>query len=116
MERIQKLNLLDKGEIIFKFYSEFKNNVTGNFFTDKRIAKYWIDEKDKLKNRISSAYYRDIKSIDTIYYAGATYCPYMLITKIDRSTFKVCVDGKRGEIKSFFEQAMDKWTQTKNAR
>ena len=50
IQRIQKLNLLDKGEKIYKFYSEFKNEVAGNFFTDKRIAKYWIDEKDKTKD------------------------------------------------------------------
>jgi len=116
LERLQKLNLLDEDEIILKFYSEFKNNVAGNFITNKRIAKYWIDEKDNSRNQISYAYYRDIDSIDTVYYAGATYCAYMLITKIDKSNFKVCVDGKREEIKSFFEQAIDKWTQAKNVR
>ena len=102
IERIQKLNLLDKDEKIYKFYSEFKIEVAGNFLTDKRLAKYWIDEKDKTKDEISFALYRDIKSIDTIYYAGATYRPYLLVTKTDNSQFKVCVDGKPEENKRVF--------------
>src|SRR5436305_13303777 len=81
IEYIQSLNLLDKDEKIYKFYSEYKKKVAGNFFTNKRIAKYWIDERNKEKNQISFAFYSDIKSINTVYNPGATYCPYMLITK-----------------------------------
>lgn len=116
IERIQKLNLLDKDEKIYKFYSEFKNEVAGNFFTDKRMATYWIDKKDKTKDVTAFAFYQDIKSIDTVYDAGATYCPYMLVTKTDNTQFKVCVDGKREEIKEFFEEALNKWKQIKSAK
>lgn len=116
IERIQKLNLLDKDEKIYKFYSEDRKEVAGNFFTDKRMASYWIDERDKSKDESSFAFYPDIKSIDTVYYAGSTFSPYMLVTKTDGSTFKVCADGKRVEIKSFFEEALKKWTQNKNAK
>ena len=111
IERMHSLKLLDKGEKIYKFYSEYKNEVAGNFFTDKRMASYWIDTHDKSKNKRVSAYYQEIKALDTIYYAGLTYCPYMLITKQDGSQFKVCADGKRDEIKAFFEQALNIWRQ-----
>ena len=37
---IQSLNLLDKNEPVYKFYSEFNNSVAGNFFTDRRMAKF----------------------------------------------------------------------------
>ncbi len=110
---IRSLNLLDKDEKIFKFYSEYKNKVAGNFCTDKRMAKYWIDEKDKSKDEISFAFYPDIKSIDTVYYAGATYCPYVLVTKKDNTQFRVCVEGKSNEIKVFFEEAIAKWKEHK---
>ena len=113
---IQSLNLLGKDEPVYKFYSEFKNNVAGNFFTDRRIAKYWIDERDKAKDKIDFAYYPEITSIDTVYYAGATYCPYMLVKKKDSTSFKVCVDGKPEEIKAFFEDAMQLWRQKKHAK
>jgi hypothetical protein len=114
--RIQNLKLLDSGETIIKFYSEYKKSVAGNFFTDKRMASYWADERDSTKNSWASAYYSEIKSIDTVFYAGATYCPYMLVTKTDNSTFKVCVDGKREEIKSFFEEAINKWHSKANTQ
>src|SRR5690242_21871006 len=67
IEYIQNLHLLDQNEKIYKFYSEYKKKVAGNFFTNKRIAKYWIDERNKEKNQISFAFYPDIKSIDTVF-------------------------------------------------
>src|SRR5664279_3516123 len=116
IDRIQKLNLLDKDERIYKFYSEFKSDVAGNFFTNKRLAKYWIDKKDKTKDQISFAYYPDIKSIDTVYNAGATHCPYMLVTKNNGSQFKVGFDGKQKEIKEIFEEALNEWAQNKTPK
>lgn len=113
IEYIQSLKLLDKDEKIYKFYSEFKKKNAGNFFTDKRIVKYWIDERDKEKNQLSFAFYKDIKSIDTVYDAGATYSPYMLVTKSDSTTFKVSVGGNKEAIKSFFEDALNTWHQHK---
>ena len=112
IEYIQSLKLLDSDEKIYKFYSEFKKRNAGNFFTDKRIAKYWIDERDKKKDQLTFAFYKDIKSIDTVYNAGATYSPYMLVTKSDSTTFKVSVNGKKEEIKSFFEDALNTWQES----
>ncbi|MDJ1483611.1 hypothetical protein QNI16_24140 [Cytophagaceae bacterium YF14B1] len=115
IDYIRSLNLLDKDEQIHRFYSEYKKRVAGNFFTDKRMAKYWIDERDSKKNSIHSAFYNEIQAIDTVYYAGATYSPYMMITKTDGKQFKVCADGKREEIKAFFEEAIHLWRQKKAA-
>ena len=111
-DRLHSLNLLDTNEQLYKFYSEFKKSVAGNFYTDKRLASYWLDEHDKSKNKIESAFYKDIAKIDTVYYAGATYCPYLRITRNDSSSFKVCVDGKKQEITEFFINAIVKWKQT----
>ena len=106
---IQSMGLLDKNEKIYKFYSEFRTKNAGNFFTDKRIATYWIDERNTEKNEISYAFYADIKSIDTIYNAGVTYSPYLLVTKKDDTQFKVSVNGKREAIKAFFAEAIQQW-------
>jgi hypothetical protein len=110
-DRLHSLNLLETNEQLYKFYSEFKKSVAGNFYTDKRLASYWLDEHDKSKNKIEFAFYKDIAKIDTVYYAGVTYCPYLRITKTDSSSFKVCVDGKRQEITEFFNDAISKWKQ-----
>jgi hypothetical protein len=115
-QRIIKLHLLDQDEKIIKFYSEFNNKVAGNFITNKRVAKYWLDEDNINKNKVSSAFYDEIKSLDTVYLAGKTYCPYLLVTKKDNTQFKVSVDGKHEEIKSFFEDAINNWRQNQDAR
>ena len=110
IERLRALNLLDTNEQLFKFYSEYRKHVAGNFYTDKRFASYWLDERDSTRNKVEFAFYKDVVRIDTVYFAGATYCPYMLITRADNSSFKVCVDGTKKEITEFFTDAMSKWT------
>ena len=110
---IQNLNLIDNNEKIIKFYSEYRIENAGNFFTNKRVAKYWIDKKDETKNIIKSAFYKDIKAIDTIYNAGLTYCPYLLISKKDGTSFKVSVEGDKTEVKSFFEDLLREWDKNK---
>ena len=112
-ERLHSLKLLDPNEKLYKFYSEFKNSVAGNFYTDKRLTSYWLDEHDRSKNKIEYAFYKDIVRIDTVYYAGATYCPYMRVTKRDSTPFKVCVDGTKKEITEFFNDAIREWRQKK---
>lgn len=109
IDYIRSLKLLDQDETVIKFYSEYKKKVAGNFFTDRRIATYWIDERNSEKNEVDFAYYSEIASIDTVYNAGVTYSPYMRVTKNDGSSFKVSVNGEREEIKSFFEDALSEW-------
>lgn len=106
---IKKLKLLDDNETIRKFYSQNTKQTAGNFFTNKRVASYWIDKRNSQKNEVNFAFFNDIIKIDTVNYAGLTYCPYALITKRDKSTFKVYVDGEKPEIKSFFEDLLFQW-------
>ena len=100
-------------EKVQKFYSEFRKKNADNFYTNKRIATYWIDERNKEKNEISFAFYPNIKSIDTFYDAGITYSPYMLITKFDNTQFKVSVSGKKEHVKSFFEDTLQQWKENR---
>ncbi len=109
IQRIQKLGLLEKDETILKFYSEYKKSVAGNFFTNKRLASYWLDETDKSKNNINTAFYQDIISIDTVCNAGTTYSPFMNVMRKDSSIFKVCFDGEKNEIRKTFVEAITKW-------
>jgi hypothetical protein len=109
IQHIEKLGLLGKGEAIVKFYSQYDNENAGNLVTDRRLASYWLDKDDTSKTKVSSAWYKDIKSIDTVYNAVATYCPYMKVTTNEGTTFKVCADGEKAEIKAFFEEALRRW-------
>jgi len=109
IEYIKSLGLLQDDELIYGFYSQFKNSVAGNFFTNKRVASYWIDKRNANKNEVKFAYYNEIIKIDTVYNVGVTYSPYLLVTKTNDSTFKVSVDGKKEEIKAFYEGAIREW-------
>lgn len=106
---IKDLKLIDSDETILKFYSQNTKKTAGNFFTNKRVASYWIDSRNSQENEANFAFYNDILKIDTVKFVGATYCPYALITKKDKSTFKVYVDGEKPEIKSFFEDLLFQW-------
>ena len=114
--QIKKLGLLKDNEKIIKYYSNYEKDKAGNFFTDKRIAHYWLDQHDALKTDISFAYYQDIISIDTTYQAYDFNIPYMTIMKKDSSTFKVYIDGTLEQKKSFFEEAMHLWNKSKSAK
>jgi hypothetical protein len=110
IEYIKSLGLLDDNETIIKFYSEFTKKKAGNFYTDKRMAEYWIDESNSSKDHRNSAWYSEIVAIDTNYMHGAlTYAPYMWVTKKDGTHFKVCVEGSHKAVKAFFEDAIKIW-------
>ena len=109
---LHSLNVLDNDEIPIKFYSEYRKNVAGNFYTDKRLESYWLDKHDTTKDKVEFAFYKDIIKIDTVSNAGATFCPYLLVTKKDSSSFKVCVDGKQNEVSKFFNEAINLWKQS----
>jgi hypothetical protein len=113
---IRSLHLLDREETIKKFYSQFKNKAGGNFITNKRIAAYWINERDKSKNTTNFAYYPDIIAIDTIYNVDFTYNPYLIITRTDSTRFNVYVGGKHNDIKAFFEDAISTWKHHKREK
>jgi hypothetical protein len=115
IEYLRKLNLLSHDETVYKFYSNYKKRLSGSFFTNKRMASYWFDEFHEERTKVSFAYYTDIAAIDTVYFAGSTYTPYMLVTASDSSQFKVYVDGKRHEVKAFFEDAINLWKSKKRA-
>ena len=106
---IRSIGLLDSNEKIIKFYSQFKTRLAGNFFTDKRIATYWVDERNQSSPEIHNAYYSEVKSIDTVHYAGLTYSPYILVTKKDSTKFKVYIYGSKKSMESFLDNMVKTW-------
>ncbi len=86
-----------------------KKDKVGNFFTNKRIAHYWLDSHEKNKSDTTFAFYNEITSIDTFYEVPDTFGLYMKITKNDSMTFRVYTGGTKGEIKSFFKEAIRVW-------
>ena len=110
---IKNLGLLTETEKIVAFYSEYRNEVAGNFYTDKRVAQYWIDKRNSLKNQKNFAFYKDIISITPNYNTGITYAKYVLIEKSDKRSFKVYFDGTKSETENFVKNMITTWKKNK---
>lgn len=100
---------MENDEKIVKYYSNYSRDKAGNFFTDKRIAHYWLDENDESKTEVTYAYYKDIIAIDTNFKVYNFDIPYMTILKIDSTSFRVYIDGTEKEKRDFFNEAIDIW-------
>ncbi len=106
---IKNLGLLDDDEKIIRFYSEYKNEVAGNFYTDKRICEYWIDERNVSKSQKKFAFYKDIVKLKPNFNPGLTYSKYVEVTKSDGNTFRICMDGTKAEIEDFVNVMVLTW-------
>lgn len=120
IEFISSLGVLDKGENVILFDSQgggFKAlETSGNFFTDKRIAAYWIDTKDSTKTTIDHAFYGDIDTIRRYpKYKSLTLASCLEVHRRDGTKFKVYVSADSARTWTFFHQALEQWSR-KNAR
>jgi hypothetical protein len=119
-EFIKKLGILDADEMIILFDSQgggFNGQRTsGNFFTDKRIASYWIDDRDATKTNIDFAFYPDI---DTIWrypkFKSLTLASYLEVHRKNGTNFKVYVSADSTKTWYFFNRAIQEWSR-KNVR
>lgn len=111
IDLLRSLNLLDEGENVISFYSNYKKSVAGNFYTDKRVATYWLDKNPNKEQKIEFACYQDILQVDSVFSVGTTYSPYLLITRKDSSQFKVYVDGDAKEKTAFYQDVVTHWKQ-----
>lgn len=106
---IKSLGLLVENENIILFDSQYKIRVSGNFFTDRRIAAYWMDERDTSKRHINYALYADIDSIKTHYAKASAGASSLEVFKSDGKKFSVYVKADSTETKYFFDGAIAKW-------
>lgn len=116
---IRSLGVLDKNESIILFDSQggvfYGLKTSGNFFTDKRIASYWIDDRDTSKTNIEYAFYKDV---DTIWrypkYRSLTLASYLEVHKKDGTRFKVYVSADSATTWQFFNRALGEWNRKTN--
>ncbi len=106
--KLKSLNLIDDGEIIQKFYSNFEKESAGSFFSDKRVAHYWINSDNMYD--ISFAFYHEIAAIDTVCNGPVEFdCPYILIKEKNENTFKLFIEGTEFEKKEFYNELIKFW-------
>lgn len=114
VQLVKSLGLLSPDEQLVLYYSNFKPSRAGSFFTNKRIAHYWLDERPD-HNRVESAFYPDIVAITPQFNASDFDCPYLEITNKNGTSFRAYMDGSSAEKKLFFEQAVATWRKVRTA-
>ncbi|SHF04965.1 hypothetical protein SAMN05444278_1313 [Psychroflexus salarius] len=109
LEYIREIGLLTNNEKILRFTSQSVNSTNGGFISDKRLAYYWIDERNET-NEINSAIYSEI---DTLIFKDLsdawTYSSFIKVVTQDSLEFKVYVNDDREKANEFFETAMSQW-------
>ncbi|NOQ70940.1 MAG: hypothetical protein GQ574_03000 [Crocinitomix sp.] len=106
---IQELGLLDEGETIILFDSQSSFEVSGNFFTNKRMASYWQNDKPH-EDHATFAYYQSIDTIILIdRVKDLSYASYLEVHVNDSSLFNVNVDADSVATYDFYNQALAQW-------
>ena len=106
---IRGVGLLGPGETIHQFYSNFKLRKAGSFYTDRRMAHYWLDGKDARQHQREYAFYRDITAVDPVFKVPDFDCPYLQVRRKDQTTFRVYMDGNPAEMQLFYQEALGAW-------
>jgi hypothetical protein len=110
LDYIRGLGILDNNENIILFDSQSDFKTSGNFFSNKRIASYWIDKTDKTKSSVDFGLYREIDTILTTDLSRSlTHASYLKVVKHNGKAFKVYVDGDSTEVWTFSNQAISEW-------
>ena len=117
---IRNLGVLDAKESIILFdsqsggFNEVKSS--GNFFTDKRIASYWIDNRDSAKTTVNYAFYTEIDTIRRYpKFKSLTLASYLEIHRRDGTKFKVYISADSVRTWEFFNKALEQWDRKKHA-
>jgi hypothetical protein len=113
IDYISALGILNKQEkiILFETHSGWFNGkrLSGNYFTDKRIAGYWIDKRTQ-KQTINSAFYQDIDTITTTDLSRSlTMASYLTVKKKDGQAFNIFISLNSAETAAFFSSAISEW-------
>lgn len=107
------IDLLDNNEDVLFFSSGLGIKQEGNFFTDKRVATYWIDPERPHKEKRVSADYSEIADISIVYSSNSLYAHKITVTRTDGSQFPVYIGFKEAIAQEFFNALVKQWEQEK---
>ncbi len=113
IEYITKLGLLDPNEKIILFDSQSDFEISGNFFTEQRIASYWISDKNE-ESDTNSAYFKDVDSLLlTDLVNDFSYASYITVYLEDGANFRVYIDADSAATYHFYDLAVENWENQK---
>lgn len=103
LDYLTQLGLLEENEPVMVFSSSLKFRISGNFYTDRRIASYWQYDKSPKDNYIRSAKYQDIDTISLNYGDGFTKSAALVVGLKDGSSFNVYFDCEKKELEKIYQ-------------
>ena len=118
IEFIRNLEILDENETIIQFHSQSGESdevkQAGNFYTEKRIASYWIDRNNESETKINSAFYSQIDTILQVdntknWSAGS----FLKVKTSESGNFRVYINGDSAVVLGFFDGVMKEWNEKK---
>jgi hypothetical protein len=113
---VNNLFQLDSNESIIQFHSQSGEldevKQAGNFYTEKRIASYWIDNSDKSRTKINSAFYSEIDTVIFRDHINDWENGSYLRIKTDNQTkeFKTYVNGDSISVHKFVDSVFLLWS------
>lgn len=113
---LRGVGLLDQGETVHRFYSNFTFWKADSFFTDRRMAQYWLTGDDKRQHRREYAFYPDITAVDPVFKVPDFDSPYLQVRRKNQTTFRVYMDGSPAEMQLFYQEALRAWRQHRHNR
>lgn len=114
IQYITKLGLLDPNEKIILFDSQSDFETSGNFFTEQRIASYWISDK-KEESDTNYAFFKDVDSLLlTDLVNDFSYASYITVYLEDGANFRVHIDADSADTYHFYDLAMKNWEKAKS--
>lgn len=114
IDYIKSINVLEDGESIEMIESQggqYGIKESGNMMTDKRLASWWIDNREEL---INSAFYDEIDSLAFFDKVNAVTLSSYIEVHQGRSWFYVYIDADSARTWAFFNQAKANWEQHRN--
>ena len=116
---IRHLGILDSGEVIIQLHCNVPGSEgvlqAGNFFTSRRVGRYWIDDKDTLKNKIMSAW---LVQVDTLIPYFNNHWPsssYIEIRTGPHTWFNLYVNGEGDDAitTAFYQGLLEQWNRAR---
>lgn len=113
VQYIKNLGLITNDEEILLFDSQSDFETSGNFFTNLRIASYWISDRAE-ECDTNSAFFKDVDSLQlTDLVNDFANASYITVYVEDGTTFHVYIDADSAATYEFYTLAKENWEQAK---
>ena len=111
LDYFKELGIHEDGETVLYFYSAamFSKKNDGNFFTDRRVVSYWVENGETF---VESAEYDAIANIAIGYSDSVMEDTQIDIRRDDGTEFQLYISNEMKKDKEFSERLMEIWKES----